>query len=221
MDARRQMLKRSWSCTEQKNSGRIGRSPGSSSRRCRDSPPSSEPSIVRLSSSNPLTPGSSTLGTSFSPLPSPAPPFSPNSSLVHPSLPIHDIALHSIFSSSWLLFHLQLTSLPLCSSLSHPSPSPLIKLLFSHLSKPSCVPLTYRLSGLLFWPLLLFFQFSWPSSRALFLFAMLIGKTRRVEALCRAQCEEIQPTHDSVNQRQARVGVWLSSDRHEEDQMRK
>lgn len=45
-----------------------------------------------------------------------------------------------------------------------------------------------------------FFQYSWPFSGALFLFAKLIGKTKQAEALCQGQCEEIQPTHDGVNQ---------------------
>lgn len=68
-----------------------------------------------------------------------------------------------------------------------------------------------------------FFQYPWPSSKALFLFAKLIGKTKQAEALCQGQCEEIQPTHDGVNQCHGSqsVGVWLSSNRHAEDQTKK
>lgn len=45
---------------------------------------------------------------------------------------------------------------------------------------------------------------------ARFLFSKVIGKTKQVEAFCQGQCEEIQPTHDEVNQCHGSQNVCLA-----------
>lgn len=54
----------------------------------------------------------------------------------------------------------------------------------------------------IFFPLGLLLVFRAPGLPvwARFLFSKVIGKTKQVEAFCQGQCEEIQPTHDEVNQ---------------------